>query len=491
VPQALPARIGRYEIEAELGRGMMGVVYQARDPDLGRTVALKTVSLAFAVSEADGEAFKVRFLEEARIAARLSHPGIVVVHEVGRDPGGVLYIALEHLRGRTLAELAGGGRCLPWTDAVRMAAQVARALQHAHAHGVVHRDIKPANIMVLDSGEAKVLDFGVARAPASQLTATGQFFGTPAYMSPEQASGEPLDGRSDVFSLGCVLYVALTGQRPFDGDSVPLILSRVVHAAPEPPSRVRPGLPAALDAVVARAMAKKPAARYPGAGHLADDLEALLAGRAIAAAPPPAGVGTVASRRTDDVGLESLELVPEDAPPAPVPARALAAAPAPATRRPRAWLALAVVVLAAGVWLARPRSAPPPDDPTRASADTPAAPERGGGLWRAIAGPAYLAVDFDHHLRSGTLMVWVDDELVLQEPIQGRVKHKVLSFRLRKGSVQQTLDVSPGSHEVRVQIDWDGRRRTARISGQFEAGATRRLDISVARLTRDLTLEWR
>jgi serine/threonine-protein kinase len=278
VKPPLPARIGRYEVEAELGRGMMGVVYQARDPEQGRTVALKTVSLDFALSDADAEAFKTRFLEEARTAARLSHPNIVVVHEVGRDRAtGTLFLALEHLAGRTLAELAGGGRTLPWRDAVRLAAQVARALQHAHGQGVVHGDIKPANIMVLESGEARVLDFGVARTPASPRGATGRFCGTPAYMSPEQAAGQPVDGRSDLFSLGCVLYVALTGRRPFDGETGPLILSRVLHAAADPPSRLNPAVPREVDGVVARAMAKDPAQRHPGAGELAGDLEGLLA----------------------------------------------------------------------------------------------------------------------------------------------------------------------------------------------------------------------
>ena len=480
--QPLPGRIGRYLVEAELGRGMMGVVYQARDPELGRTVALKTVSLAFAVGEADREAFNTRFLEEARIAARLSHPGIVVVHEVGRDPAtDTLYIALEHLRGRTLADVAGGGRTLPWREAVRIAARVARALEHAHGHGIVHRDIKPANIMVLETGEAKVLDFGVAKAPASQLTATGQFFGTPAYMSPEQAGGGALDGRSDVFSLGCVLYLALTGRRPFDGDSVPAILAKVLHARPEPPSRLTPGVPLELDHVIARAMAKVPADRYAGAGSLAEDLEALLDARPVRARPD-AAEATAVSRPAD--ADASLELLLEDAPPPPAAGAAM-----PPLRRRGGLVALGAAVLMAGGWLAWPRGATVPaagEPPEAAAAETDA-----GLRWPALAEPARLAIDFDHHLRSGTLEVWVDDELVLDEPIEGRVAQKVLSFRLRKGSVQETLDVAPGPHEVRVQVSWDGRRRSARITGQFKAGVTRRLDVSVARLTRELTLDWR
>jgi serine/threonine-protein kinase len=484
VPQP-PARIGRYEVEAELGRGMMGVVYQARDPELGRTVALKTVSLAFAVGEADREAFNTRFLEEARIAARLSHPGIVVVHEVGRDPAtDTLYIALEHLRGRTLAEMAGGGRALPWRDAVRIAARVARALEHAHAHGIVHRDIKPANIMVLETGEAKVLDFGVAKAPASQLTATGQFFGTPAYMSPEQVGGGPLDGRSDVFSLGCVLYVALTGRRPFDGDSVPAILSKVLHARPEPPTRGTPGLPPALDGVIECAMAKDPRHRYPGAGVLAEDLEALLAGRPVRAGPEAASATAVSRPAEADA---SLELLLEDVP----PDAAARARPAASRGGRTALLALGAAVLLAGGWLAWRRPAAAPAGAGEPG-ETVAAAEADGGLrWPGLGEPARLAIDFDHHLRSGLLEVWVDDELVLEEPIEARVAQKVLSFRLRKGSVQQTLDVAPGPHEVRVQVSWDGRRRSARITGAFKAGVTRRLDVSVARLTRELTLDWR
>jgi serine/threonine-protein kinase len=487
--------VGRYAIEAELGRGMMGVVYQARDPELGRTVALKTVSLAFAVEEADREAFNIRFLEEARIAARLSHPGIVVVHEVGRDTAtDTLYIALEHLRGRTLADMAGGGRALPWSDAARIAARVARALEHAHAHGIVHRDIKPANIMVLDTGEAKVLDFGVAKAPASQLTAAGQFFGTPAYMSPEQAGGGPLDGRSDVFSLGCVLYLALTGRRPFDGDNVPAILSKVLHARPEAPSSLKAGLPRELDAVVARAMAKDPADRYARAGALAADLEALLDGRPLARTPE-AGVATAVSRRVE--AEAPLELLLEDMPPAPpaVTADRVRQPPGSSPGSRSGLLMVGAAVLAAGGWLAWPRSRTAPGTPAahpQQAAAASAASETPGGLrWPGVADQAWLAIDFDHHLRSGTLEVWVDDELVLEEPIEGRVAQKVLSFRLRKGSVEETLDVAPGPHEVRVQVSWDGRRRSARITGHFKAGVTRRLDVSVARLTRELSLDWR
>jgi len=201
---------------------MMGVVYEAHDSALGRRVALKTIRLAHELPPDERQRFEKRFLAEARAAAGLSHPGLVVVHDVGRDAASeMLFIALEYLEGRTLAEEMAGGAPLEWRRALRIAAQLAEALHHAHALGIVHRDVKPANVMMLSSGQPKVMDFGIAKLPASQLTSTGQLFGTPLYMSPEQAQGEAVDARSDLFSLGGVLYEMLTGRRCFDAPSLP------------------------------------------------------------------------------------------------------------------------------------------------------------------------------------------------------------------------------------------------------------------------------
>src|SRR5262245_44285305 len=198
VTEASLSRIGRYEIRRELGRGTMGIVYLATDPALDRSIALKTIDLAFAVPAPERPGFEQRFLAEGRVAGRLSHPGIVVVHDVGRDTDtGILYIALEYLQGQTLADATGTGAPLEWREAMRITASLARALHHAHEHGIVHRDVKPANIMLLASGEPKVMDFGIAKAPHLELTSAGQLFGTPLYMSPEQALGQPVDGRSD------------------------------------------------------------------------------------------------------------------------------------------------------------------------------------------------------------------------------------------------------------------------------------------------------
>src|SRR6185503_11798752 len=270
-----------------------------------------------------------RFQTEARVAAGLSHPGIVVVHDVGRDPASdVLFIALEYLEGETLDGRIRRG--LPeWQESLRLVARLAEALDHAHERGIVHRDVKPANVMILASGEPKLMDFGIAKVPAAQLTAAGEFFGTPAFMSPEQALGESLDGRSDLFSLGSILYMLLTGTRSFEGSSVPVILSRVAQHHPQPPTRVRPGLPADVDYLVARCLAKDPGQRYARGRLLAEDAEDVLAGR------PPRHRGAWTSNVSMDGTLTSSEMEPLAGLLAP-PAAALPPAPPPPASPPPA-----------------------------------------------------------------------------------------------------------------------------------------------------------
>jgi serine/threonine protein kinase len=278
--EELPKTIGRYEVLGEIGRGAMGVVYKARDASLRRTVALKTMSLAATVSDELRGQFEKRFYQEARAAAGLQHPGIVVVYEIGTDEATQTpYIALELLRGHTLEKLLAEGGRQVWKEALRIVGRLAEALQHAHSHGVVHRDLKPANVMILASGEPKIMDFGVAKLEASMLTSQGQVFGSPSYMAPELALEARAGTRSDIFSLGCVLYELLTGQRAFSGRSVPEVLMRLAREEPSAPSRAVPGLPVELDAIVAFAVAKDPAQRYGTAGALAEDIDDLLAGR--------------------------------------------------------------------------------------------------------------------------------------------------------------------------------------------------------------------
>jgi serine/threonine protein kinase len=546
-----PTHIGRYEIRKELGRGMMGVVYEAHDPTLGRTIALKTIQVPMAASKREREDYERRFLAEARIAARLSHPGIVVVHDVARDgEHGILYIALEYLHGRTLAEVVAEGP-LDWRETLRIVGRVAEALRYAHAQGVVHRDIKPANIMLVASGEPKIMDFGIAKLEAAQLTSTGQFFGTPLYMSPEQALGETVDARTDLFSLGSVAYMLLAGRAPFEASSVPGILARVAYQHPRPLREAVSGLPGDVDYVVMRAMAKKAADRYPEARVLAEDVEDILAGRPPRHregwTPPPTGEGTLASGPGDlpELALESADqrrpprrrrrpalrlvlllagvaavyfylhpadrrfwrvlagdvwrapLVQELAgwwpafvsrPPAPVP---------PPPRSPPSLAPTAAV--AAPAALARgPLGEPIEPRLTPGPVPTPAAPavDRPGAA--AGAPPSAtadsagtLAIEFEHRLREGNLKVWVDGASVVDEDFDGRVTRKILGLTLRKGVVQQQLALSPGRHEVKVEVRWDDNVKSARTSGTFKPGATRRLQVQVGRIRGNLSLDWK
>jgi serine/threonine protein kinase len=265
------SKLGRYAIQSELGRGAMGVVYKATDTALERTVAVKTVNMAL---ERDGaEKYEARFYQEARAAGSLNHPNIVTVYDVGKE-GNVAYMAMEFIEGQELRSLLAEGRALPVSHAVSIAAQVAEGLAYAHQHGVVHRDIKPANIMVLSDGPVKITDFGIARMRASndELTQSGMMLGSPKYMSPEQVIGKRADHRSDIFSLGVILYETLTGSAPFSGENVTALMYQIVNFAPPAPSAVNPAVPELLNFIVAKMLAKPLEERYPSAQELANDL---------------------------------------------------------------------------------------------------------------------------------------------------------------------------------------------------------------------------
>jgi serine/threonine-protein kinase len=484
VTDRAPETIGRYAIEAEVGRGTMGIVYRARDTVLERRVALKTVG-GFAVTADDAASFEARFLNEARAAAALSHPNIVAVHDFGRDPvTSTLFIALEFLEGETLEAIARRGP-MDWATACRVLARVARALHAAHAFGIVHRDVKPANIMLLPSGEPKVMDFGIARVPASELTRAGEVFGTPSNMSPEQALGEALDGRSDLFSLGTVLYQLVTGRRAFTGDNLPKILSAVVNHTPPPPSSLA-AVTAGVDQVIAKALAKSPAERYPTGEAMAEDLEDVVAGRR------PRHAAAARAAESDDP-LAGLLDAPAAIATIALPAAAVVRArtPGPERRGGRdRWVvglvaAAALLLAAIGGWrmvAGRPSPAKAKPDVARAM-DATVAP--------ASDAPARMTIDFEHHMRSGSVKVWVDDDLVLERSLEGRLIEKLGRVRLYKGRVLETVEVTPERHSVRAEVAWDGKVRAARTAATFRPDGARTLDIEVLRVLDDLTLEWR
>ncbi len=283
---------GRYALREVLGTGGMATVWRARDEVLGREVAVKVLSPQYAADAG----FLARFEREARHAAALSHPGLVTVFDCGID-GTTPFIVMELIAGRTLRQVLDEAGMLPAGEAVAIAAAVCEALEVAHAAGLVHRDIKPANI-VLAGGEVKVLDFGIARA-AGGGTRTLAVLGTAAYLSPEQASGRPAGAQADLYSLGCVLFEMLTGAPPFSADSVVGLAYRQVHDDPGPPSARRPELPAQLDWITARLLAKDPADRPPGAGAARAGLLAALApdATAVLAAPASSAVREVPGSR--------------------------------------------------------------------------------------------------------------------------------------------------------------------------------------------------
>jgi serine/threonine protein kinase len=276
-------KIGRYEILDEVGQGAMGTVYCARDPLIERTVAIKTVPIEQLRRE--GPDAESRFLREAQSAGRLSHTSIVTIYDVG-EAEELAYIAMEYLPGATLRDVMNKG-LMPLDLILDTTLQMAEALAFAHEHGVIHRDIKPANVVVTGQrGRVKLTDFGIAHLANSSHTHSGQMLGSPRYMSPEQAMGREIDGRSDIFSLGAVLYEMLTGEYAFDGDSLPTIVFRVINETPVAAGSLRPHLPAGLTDLLARMLHKNPEVR-PDAPTVVKALHALALSTPTAPAPKP------------------------------------------------------------------------------------------------------------------------------------------------------------------------------------------------------------
>ena len=265
-------RIGRFKISRELGAGAMGKIYEAMDSTIQRHVAIKTIRDD--IGEKGGERLRDRFMREAQAAGKLNHPNIVTIY-IAEDAGPLSYIAMEYLEGTTLEDYVVRRAPLMLKEIVRLTSAVASALDYAHKHGVVHRDIKPANIMLTRDSSVKVMDFGIAYVQASTLTMDGAVLGTPSYMSPEQVRGEVVDGRSDIFSLGVVVYEMATRLRPFLADTLPAISQKILTFVPKRVSEINPAIPVAFDEVLAKALAKDRAERYQSAAEFAEALTSL------------------------------------------------------------------------------------------------------------------------------------------------------------------------------------------------------------------------
>ena len=267
------AKAGRYEIQGELGRGAMGVVYRATDPVIGRPVAVKTIRLSEEGTGLTRNELLSRFQTEARAAGLLTHPNIVVVYDAGEE-NGLYYNTMELVEGKSLQSLLDGGHAFPVPRVLRILEQTCSALAFAHERNVVHRDIKPANLMLTADDTVKVTDFGTAKIlQFGTVQQTTHVMGTPSYMSPEQVKGRPVDGRSDIFSLGVVLYEMLTGEKPFPGQSITTVIYKIVNEDPVPPRQLNPSIHPGLNEIVLKALAKEPEVRYQSCREMLEDLK--------------------------------------------------------------------------------------------------------------------------------------------------------------------------------------------------------------------------
>ncbi|MFQ5779114.1 MAG: serine/threonine-protein kinase, partial [Terriglobia bacterium] len=514
-------RLGRYEILEELGRGAMGTVYRARDPKIDRIVALKTISISGA-SEAEEEEFRQRFFREAQAAGKLSHPGLVVIHDVGEDEATQTpYIVMEFIEGKTLEALAAQsvpvGQALAWTK------QVAEALDCAHARGIIHRDIKPANIIVTEEGRAKITDFGIAKSAMTQATQAGTILGTPAYMSPEQLEGRSVDGRSDLFSLGVILYRLLTGQKPFTGDSVTAVSYQVVYKDPRTVTQLNPELSLAFDYVVGRALAKDPAQRYPRGSELANDLDDLWNSRR------PSSLGGAAA---EEIAEKTLVVKAGG-----LPAAVGVATPAPSlagrlrgfaqTVYPK--LVHGAVAVGKGLrafarW-SYPKSRAAASSLRRGTVAAWRSPQRKAAfswgrrsftyarrvplkiyavaaaalflLWGvswlvgALGPKATLNVQCQHSFRSAELTIWADDQRVFQGEMSGVVKKRLGGLLTDvEGSFAKVMQVPAGERTLRVRVAApdEGYEQTREIAGEFGEDSEQTLYIGFSKRRRNLYL---
>jgi serine/threonine-protein kinase len=447
-------QMGRYEILAELGRGAMGAVFRARDPKIDRMVAIKTISV-LQPDSSSAEQYRQRFFREAQAAGRLSHPGIVTIYDVDEDPATQTpFIVMEYADGLTLHDFvlqSPQGR-LPVPMALEVIEQVASALDYAHHASIVHRDIKPANIMVTAERRAKIMDFGIAKLSLAEATVPGQVMGTPAYMSPEQINGQAVDGRSDLFSLGVIAYWLLTGEKPFEGDTVTEICVQIATKEPRQPSQLSSSLSSDYDYLLSRALAKDPAHRYQNGREFAADVRDLLARHKPRSQSTAAGAIAAATDKTVLITAS-----PEDVAST---SRVNIEAKKPRKGGKSKWIIAAALSLllasAAAVFV----------------------------LLSSRPTPATLQIVGQYPFHSGHIFIWVDGDLRYEDELHGA------RSRSSDESLALTLPVRSGRHIVRVQVDAPGHiyDHASDIPGRFRPYSQKKLLVHFG--TRNLDLGW-
>ncbi len=535
-------RFGRYEIVAELGRGAMGVVYKARDPQIDRLVAVKTVSMWGQDREEETD-FRMRFLNEAQAAGRLHHAGIVSIFDVGENPENHdQYIVLEYVAGESLNRMLAREKKLPLAKALKFAEEIAEALDYAHVQGVVHRDIKPGNILVTEDGHAKIADFGIAKLNLAHFTVPGRVMGTPAYMAPEQLSGEGVDGRSDLFSLGVILYAMVTGHSPFQGNSATTVCFKVANREPVAASAFDLNLPPELDEVISRAMAKDPQQRYQSGAEFAEDLRQLQqifeAGStttsmraAILTAPKTmsARIGTTGlrspvSRSAADVDREEL-LVLRAFRKAPIRNVILGAAALVLLLIAGVQSNLLVISPKLGVAALNPSANPAgatttenkrpssvranemsrSSETTLGTSSRPTLARAGrhktqtsisvpppSAAGQIVVPLSNLDVAVQHQFKDATLFVWVDDQLALTRPLHGGVQKKLVVFNGIRGVDSETLRIPAGKHALRVRaLSADQTIDLSKtVSAEFIGGGEKSLQVTFDKHNTAMHLIW-
>ncbi len=454
------SHLGRYEIETEIGRGAMGVVYRARDPKIDRIVAIKTISLA-GQEPADELEYRRRFAQEARAAGRLSHPGIVTIFDAGEDPETrEPYLVMEYVAGEPLSKfMARADGKLSSAAALQFAQELAEALDYAHSQGVVHRDIKPANILITEDGHAKIADFGVARLNQELLTQPGGIVGSPAYMAPEQMAGHDVDARSDLFSLGVTLYSMITGFRPFQGNSAQTVCFKVMNIEPVPVTSFQQEVAPEIDAVISRAIAKNPDDRYQNGAEMAFDIQALREGNPSLVLP--SNFLTRAIHQDTGRGRASRKFEPGLKRQLALGAAMLGVFLSGALFAWRMTRALSVPVSPQVVSEAQLRPPAAPVAPLAAMVVTPkkvAARKSRAQNQRAAASentetlaPAKVQVEIQHHFNAANASIWLDNSLVFDQALRGADQRRSL-LRVVEMNQIANLQFASGKHRLQIRV---------------------------------------